>query len=66
MKIIKINSHKRKSKYLDYGIKEVHHKKRCTVCNKPLVRFRLRDDLSNRKDWSSRTMHLKCWISHKK
>ena len=51
---------KYKRKYVDYSKKEVHHKTKCAVCNKPLRRFRLRKDGSNKKDWKSRTMHLKC------
>lgn len=48
--------------YVDYDKKEVHHKKLCTVCNKPLRRFPVKKTkIGNRKDWKTRTTHLKCW-----
>ena len=47
--------------YIDYDNKDVHHKKLCTYCDKPLRRFKKKDYGGNRMDWSKRTMHLKCW-----
>ena len=49
------------SEYIDYTKKEVHHKKLCKYCDKPLRRFKLKKYSSNRKDWFKRDMHLKCW-----
>tara|TARA_R110002012_G_scaffold131146_2_gene283697 strand:+ start:151 stop:324 length:174 start_codon:yes stop_codon:yes gene_type:complete len=48
-------------KYIDYETKEVHHKKLCKICNKPLRRFKVKKYGGNRKDWKRRTTHLKCW-----
>ena len=52
--------------YIDYDNKDVHHKKLCTYCDKPLRRFKKNDYGGNRMDWSKRTMHLKCWKLKKK
>jgi len=49
------------NKFIDYEKKDVHHKKKCTICDKPLRRFPNRKFGSNRKDWKKRTTHLKCW-----
>ena len=50
-----------KNIYTDYTKKEVHHKKKCTICNKPLRRFKVKKYGGNRRDWKTRTTHLKCW-----
>ena len=49
------------NKYIDFQKKDVHHKKKCTICDKPLRRFKLKKYGMNRKDWKTRTTHLKCW-----
>ena len=47
--------------YNDYDDKDVHHKKLCTICDKPLRRFKKKQSGDNRMDWKGRTTHLKCW-----
>ena len=47
--------------YIDYDIQEVHHKKKCEICGKPLRRFPVKRNGGNRKDWKKRNTHLKCW-----
>jgi len=47
--------------YIDYDIQEVHHKKKCEICGKPLRRFPVKKNGGNRKDWKKRNTHLKCW-----
>jgi len=47
--------------YIDYDTQEIHFKKKCEICGTPLRRFPVRKNGGNRKDWKTRTTHLKCW-----
>jgi hypothetical protein len=50
-----------KKNYIDYEKTDVHHKKLCKYCKKPLRRFKRNSYGSNRRDWGKRDLHLKCW-----
>lgn len=50
-----------KKNYIDYEKTDVHHKKLCKYCKKPLRRFKRNSYGSNRRDWAKRDLHLKCW-----